>query len=152
MPAANPAPTAVTTSLEQAVAVALGRATARIQLQVEQALKGLGLTLTQHNALRILNGAGPGGLCGTEIAARMISAVPDMTRLLDRLADAGLVERERDPENRRFVTARITEAGRERVAAAIPVLDALHREQFKGLSEGQLRTLLELLQLARGPA
>ena len=151
MPTAPPAPPSVATSLEQAVAVALGRATARVQLQVEQALKGLGLTLTQHNALRILNGVWPGGLCGTQIAERMISAVPDMTRLLDRLVEAGLVERERDPENRRFVTARITEAGRERVAAAVPVLDALHREQFGHLSEAQLRTLLELLQLARGP-
>ena len=144
--------TPLATSLEQAVAVALGRTSARFALQTEQALKGLDLTLTQHNALRILNGAWPGGLCGTQVAERMISAVPDMTRLLDRLADAGLVVRERDPENRRFVTARITEAGRERVAAAVPVLDALHREQLKGLTEPQLKTLLDLLTLARGPA
>ena len=132
---------------EQTVVIALGRVTARIQHQVEQVLKTHGLTLTQHNALRILNGVWPGGLCGTEIGQRMISEVPDMTRLLDRMAEAGLIERERDPNNRRFVHARITDLGRERVATVAPILNELHRKQLGRLCEAQRKALHEALLL-----
>ena len=131
-------------SLEQRVAVAVGRAVHRLMHRMEQAIKPYGLTPTQYNVLRILNGAGPDGLCGTEIGRRLISQVPDVTRLLDRMEDAGLVERERDPNNRRFVTTRLTDAGREKLLETTPVLDQMHRETFQHLSEAQLRSLLEM--------
>ena len=131
-------------SLQQRVIVALGRAVYQAMHRMEQELKPFGLTPTQYNVLRILNGAGPDGLCGTEIGRRLISQVPDVTRLLDRLEDAGLVQRERDPNNRRFVTTRLTDAGREKLIETTPVLDQMQREMLKHLSEGQLRSLLEM--------
>ena len=67
-----------------------------------------------------------------------------MTRLLDRMEEAGLVERERDPNNRRFVNARLTDAGRERLIEITPLLDQMHRETFAHVSEEQLRSLLEM--------
>ena len=132
-------------SLEQRVVIALGRNFSRLLHRTEQLLKPYGLTPTQYNVLRILHGAGADGLCGTEIGKRLLSEVPDVTRLLDRMVDAGLVERERDPNNRRFVTARLTDGGREKLVETTPVLDQMHRETFKHLSETQLRSLLELL-------
>ncbi len=118
------APAALPISPEQRAVVALGRTFARIFHQTEQLLKPHDLTPTQYNVLRILNGAGPEGLCGSDIGRRLISQVPDMTRLLDRMAAAGLVERERDPKHRSFVTTRLTDAGREKLADATPALDA----------------------------
>jgi DNA-binding MarR family transcriptional regulator len=136
--------TALPVSLEQRAAIALGRAVSQMLHRMEQAMKPYGLTPTQYNVLRILNGAGPDGLCGTEIGRRLISQVPDVTRLLDRMVAAGLVERERDPGNRRFVTARLTDAGREKLIEITPILDQMHRETFKHFSEVQLRSLLEM--------
>ncbi|HEX8273039.1 MAG TPA: MarR family transcriptional regulator [Longimicrobiaceae bacterium] len=138
-------------SAEQRVAVALARVVSRGLYQAEQLIKPHGLTATQYNVLRILNGAGPEGLCGTEIGSRLVSPVPDMTRLLDRMAEAGLLVRERDPEHRRFVRARLTEAGRAKLLETTPVLDAMHREQFRRLSPEQLATLRSLLDLLADP-
>ena len=53
-----------------------------------EALKRFDITPTQYNVLRILRGAGASGLCRNEVRDRMISQVPDVTRLLDRLEDA----------------------------------------------------------------
>jgi MarR family transcriptional regulator, organic hydroperoxide resistance regulator len=133
-------------------AAEVGRAAARLQHQVEQALKPYDLTATQYNVLRILNGARPNGLCGTDIGNRLISRVPDMTRLLDRMAEAGLIERERDPRNRRFVTAHLTAAGEAKLVETTPVVEALNREQFRRLSAEQIATCLSLMGLIAAPA
>jgi DNA-binding MarR family transcriptional regulator len=134
-------------SPEQRAAVALGRVVSRIMYRMDQLLKPYGLTPTQYNVLRILNGAGAEGLCGTDIGARLLSPVPDMTRLLDRMAEAGLLVRERDPKQRRFVRARITEAGLEKLLETTPAIDALHREQFRRFTPEQIATLRSLLDL-----
>ena len=126
------------------MAVALGRAVSRQVHRLEQTLRPHGLTPSQYNVLRILHAAGPDGLYGTDIGARLISQGPDVTRLLDRMAEAGLVQRERDPDNRRFVTARLTTAGREKLYETTPVVDAALREHYRGFTPAQLRTLLEL--------
>ena len=60
------------------------------------------------------------------------------------MAEAGLVVRDRDPNNRRFVTARLTAAGRERLQETTPVIDAVLREHFRRFSPARLRTLLDL--------
>jgi MarR family transcriptional regulator, organic hydroperoxide resistance regulator len=75
-----------------------------------------GITLQQYNVLRILKGAGPGGLPTLEIADRLIEQAPGVTRLLDRLERKGLVKRERCPVDRRQVTCRITPEGRRLLA------------------------------------
>jgi DNA-binding MarR family transcriptional regulator len=128
-------------------AAEVGRAAARLQHEVERALKSYDLTATQYNVLRILNGARPDGLCGTDIGDRLISRVPDMTRLLDRMAEAGLIERERDPRNRRFVTAHLTAVGVAKLLETTPVVEALNREQFRRLSSEQIATCLSLMGL-----
>ena len=137
-------------SLQQRVVIALGQAFGQLAHSMEQALKPYGLTPTQYNVLRILNGAGEKGLCGRAVGDRMISKVPDVTRLLDRMVAAGWVVRERDRDNRRFVTARITEAGRDLLLETTPIIDAMHRDTFKHLSDAQLQAMLEMLQPALG--
>src|SRR6266480_3753059 len=73
-------------------------------------LKTEDLSATQYNVLRILRGAPEGLPCG-EVANRMITKDPDITRLLDRLEKRGLISRSREVKDRRTVTARITAAG-----------------------------------------
>jgi len=135
------------TRIEEKAAVELARTVARMVLQGEQLLRAHGLTTTQYNALRIINGAGPDGVCGTQVRDRLIANVPDVTRLLDRLEEAGLISRERDAENRRFVTARITAAGQRRLEETAPKVSELHQQQFARFTQAQIRTLLELLKL-----
>jgi DNA-binding MarR family transcriptional regulator len=109
------------------------------------------ITPTQYNVLRILRGAGADGLCRNEIRDRLVTQVPDVTRLLDRLEEAGLVGRERASDDRRIVTTRITKQGLkllERLDA--PVAEA-QRRALGHMSATQLRTLIELLALARSP-
>ena len=129
-------------SLQQRAAVALGRAVSAQVHRLEQALKPFELTPTQYNVLRILNRA-RGGLCSAEIGDRLISQGPDVTRLLDRMGEAGLVERERDPHNRRVVTTRITDAGLEKLHETTPIVDAALREHYRGFTRAQLNALLE---------
>lgn len=138
-------------SPQQRVGVALGRAVNQGLHRAEQVLKPHGLTTTQYNVLRILNGAGPEGLCGTEIGRRLLSQVPDVTRLLDRVEDAGLIVRVREPSNRRYVTARLTDAGRAKLLETTPLLDALHRAQFRRFSPEQLETFAALVALMADP-
>ena len=115
-------------------------------------LKPYGITSTQYNVLRILRGAGQDGLCRNEVRDRLIAQVPDVTRLLDRLEDAGLIARERSTTDRRLVATHITAAG----LALLEKLDApvfeMHRELLGHMSEEQLRTLIDLLAVAREKA
>lgn len=136
-------------SLEQEAYLSLGRTWSVLEHKVAEALKPHGITPTQYNVLRILRGAGQEGLCRNEVMERMIARVPDATRLLDRMEAGGLTERERSSEDRRFVTTRITKKGLQLLADLDEVIQDLHRRQFAGLDEGALRTLIDVLGLAR---
>ena len=108
-----------------------------------------GITGTQYNVLRILRGSEPDGLCRNELRDRMLSRMPDVTRLLDRMEESGLVERTRSTEDRRLVTTHITEKGGRLLDELGPLVAEEHRRRFAHLSEGQLRHLIELLTLVR---
>ena len=116
-----------------------------------EALKPHGITPTQYNVLRILRGAGQGGLCGREIAERLISNVPDVSRLLDRMEDMALLRRERDPSDRRHVTARITAKGQQELARSPPSLTAVARARVGRLSARQVASLIQCLAALREP-
>lgn len=123
----------------------------KLQYELGQLLKAHDLTLTQYNALRILRGAGKDGLPCHEIGGRMITKVPDITRLLDRLESRHLVSRARTEEDRRVVRARITSAGTAVVNALDTPLDSFHVQQLQHLSETEMRELNTLLRKARRP-
>jgi len=112
-------------------------------------LKGADLSPTQYNVLRILRGAGPGGLACGEIAERMITRDPDITRLLDRLARRGLVERVRDGHDRRVVTTTITAEGTNVLGQLDEPVEQLHARQLSHLGERSLARLVSLLERVR---
>lgn len=117
--------------------------------EVTALFAGYDLTPQQYNVLRILRGGDAGGLPCQVIGERMIQRVPDVTRLVDRLEAAKLVERARTPEDRRIVLVRITAAGRNVLAALDAPVDALHKKQFASLAPAELAELQRLLQKAR---
>jgi len=136
-------------SPEEEAYLNLVRTAALIQHAVGEELKPHGVTHTQYNVLRILRGAGKAGLCRHEIRDRMLTPVPDVTRLLDRLADAGLVSRERDAIDRRIVTARITDAGLGLLERLDPPTRELHERLLGHMSDASLARLSGLLSEAR---
>jgi DNA-binding MarR family transcriptional regulator len=130
--------------------LAVVRAAGGLLRGVEVLLNRHGLTAAQYNVLRILRGAGDRGACGREIASRLITAEPDITRLLDRMEKRGLISRRRDAKDRRFVTAWIAPLGLETLAALDAPVAALHRRQFGRLSEAELKRLMAALEKLRG--
>jgi DNA-binding MarR family transcriptional regulator len=125
--------------------VGILRTAAVLDHAVNEALKPHGLTGTQHNVLRILRGAGDAGLCGREVGERLIARVPDVSRLLDRLVETGLVARERSLDDRRHVTARITDAGRRMLDEVEPVIDEIEERFLGGLAPDALTELIAAL-------
>ncbi len=136
-------------SLEQEVFLNVLRTAALLEHALAERFKPHGLTLTQYNALRILRGAGREGLCRNDVRSRMLTPVPDATRLLDRLAERGLVVRGRDAGDRRFVTTRITPAGLELLAKLDGLIDEFHERELGHMSDPDLRRLARLLEQAR---
>jgi DNA-binding MarR family transcriptional regulator len=113
-----------------------------------EVLKTEDLSATQYNVLRILRGAPEGLPCG-EIASRMITRDPDITRLLDRMEKRRLISRCRETKDRRMVMARITPDGLKLLGRLDEPVEAAHRKQLGHLGRDQLRALTELLRSAR---
>jgi DNA-binding MarR family transcriptional regulator len=137
-------------SLEQEAFLNLQRTADALMHGLEAALKPVGLSPSQYNVLRILRGAGTEGLACRDVAERMVTRDPDITRLLDRLEARGLVVRARDREDRRVITVRITPGGLRLLQELEVSVAELPRQQLGHLGEQRLRTLIELLQVARG--
>jgi len=110
------------------------------------------ISATQYNVLRILRGealnSGGGLSCG-EIAERMVTRDPDITRLLDRLEKQRLISRCREKTDRRVVCVHITAAGRKLLATLDPLVHEAHRRQLGHLGEAKLKQLIALLEEAR---
>jgi DNA-binding MarR family transcriptional regulator len=111
-------------------------------------LKAEELSTTQYNVLRILRGSPQGLTCG-EIASRMITRDPDVTRLLDRMEKRGMISRSRESRDRRLVLARINPEGLKLVNRLDEPVQKIHRKQLGHMGKDRLRALAELLAAAR---
>ena len=109
------------------------------------------LTAQQYNALRLLRGVSPGTLPTLALAERLVSRAPDITRLLDKLAERGLIERQRPPDNRRTVRIGITAAGLTLLEKLDQPVRDCHARQLGHLRPAELKQLIQTLQAARGP-
>ena len=136
---------------EEAAFLNLMRTTDMLSRGLVKVLKTEGLSATQYNVLRILRGARKGLACG-EIAARMITRDPDITRLLDRLEKRSLISRSRETGDRRTVMARITADGLKILARLDKPVADFHRKQLSHMGQRRLGLLTELLGAARAEA
>ena len=117
--------------------------------EVNDLLKPEKLSAPLYNVLRILRGTKEDGLPCKEIALRLVSRDPDVTRLTDRLLRLGLAERRRSAKDRRVVRVSITAEGREILSRLDDRVADLHLRQFGLLSRKKLRKLLATLELIR---
>ncbi|MFD4788969.1 MarR family winged helix-turn-helix transcriptional regulator [Streptomyces sp. NPDC058459] len=101
------------------------------------------LTHFDYHVLVVLSQAGEGKLRMTALADRTNATLPRLSHVVRRLEERGLVARFPCPEDKRATDARLTEAGREKLAAAAPghvatarhhVIDALTPEQLDQLA------------------
>jgi DNA-binding MarR family transcriptional regulator len=135
-------------SAEEAAFLDLLRTADLLARGADGVLKSEDLSLTQYNVLRILRGAPDGLPCG-EIASRMITRDPDITRLLDRMEKRGLISRTRESRDRRMVLTRLTPEGLQLVDSLDEPVQSIHRKQLGHMGKVQLRALAELLATAR---
>ncbi len=76
-------------------------------------LRPYGLTGPQYNILRILNGSLPKGLSVLDIKSRMLDRSSNVSRLVEKLRLAGMVERVPHSQDRRMVIVTISESGKK---------------------------------------
>jgi DNA-binding MarR family transcriptional regulator len=136
-------------SLEEEVYLNLQRTAESLSRRLVDELKASGLSPTQYNVLRILRGAGAEGLACGELAERMVTRDPDITRLLDRLEASGMVTRAREQKDRRVITTRITREGLRLLSELDPTVARLHKQQLQRLGKERLRAIIELLEQMR---
>lgn len=138
-------------SIEEEAFLNLLRSADSLERSFHLRMRDWGVTSTQYNVLRILRGASPNPLTCSAIGERMITAVPDITRLLARLKSMNLIEQERDDQDRRVVWTRISEAGIEKLRAMDPIIQQFPRELFSHMRKEEVEQLIHLLEKARGP-
>ena len=136
-------------SLEEEAFLNLGRTFEMLQEKVIELLKQYQLTATQYNMLRILRGAGPDGLTCSQATERMLTADPDVTRLLDRMEARHLIARERSQQDRRVVITRITAEGLALAAEIDQPLADLLRSLMGHAGRGRLVELINILETLR---
>lgn len=119
--------------------------------RVEAALKRAGLPpLAWYDVLLELARAEEGRLRHKELAARMLLEKYNLTRLIDRMAAGGAVERVLDETDQRGAAIRITPRGRELREKMWPVYrDAVAASFSARFDDGELAMLASLLQRVR---
>ena len=133
----------------QEALVALLRTSDELRRFLAGTVQPAGVTLQQYNVLRILRGAGEGGLPTLEVADRMIEQTPGVTRLIDRLAENGWVERHRCGEDRRRVLCSITDEGLSLLESLDDDVEASDRAALGDLDDDEVARLTELLDRMR---
>ena len=136
-------------SVEEETLLNVMRTADCVQRAFQRATREWGVTSTQYNVLRILRGAHPSGLTCTAIGSRMITADPDITRLLSRLKNLKLIRQQRDRHDRRVLWTHISDSGLELLRQMDPVVLRTPKDLLGHLTESELAELTRLLELAR---
>jgi len=136
-------------SVQQEVSISIQRTSDQIQYRFAKLFKEYQLTQSQYNVLRILRGEGA-PLPSLEIASRMISIVPAVTSLIDKLEKRELVRRKRSTKDRRVWYVALTSKGKKLVEKMDQPNLEMHSWLIGHLSKKESHQLLELLEKARG--
>ena len=133
--------------------LSIQRTASLLAADFQRVLKPHGLSEATYNVLRILRGALAEDVARTcsEIGEHMVTPVPDVTRLVDRLESRGLVLRTRDIEDRRIVRVSITDEGLAILAQLDGPVSRSHRSQLGHVSDAELARLISLLAKVRQP-
>jgi DNA-binding MarR family transcriptional regulator len=138
-------------SLEQEAFLGLWRTFDRLRALEDELFAEYELTSQQYNALRLLRHDHPAPIRTLELAARLVSRAPDITRLLDKLEQRQLIVRDRPADNRRIVRVGITAVGIALLDEIREPLAECHSSQLGHLTRKDLKALVSLLEAARLP-
>lgn len=139
-------------SIAQEVYLSLVISSSQLSYEVDVLMRKHGLTQPQYNVLRILRGAGRDGLGRNEVRERLVTTMPDVTRLLDRMEASGLILRKQCEVDRRQTKTTLTEAGGKLVRKLDIPLDKLHQKHTDGIEESELKRMLAVLSRLRANA
>lgn len=138
-------------SLEQEVFLNLWRTYDRLRTFEDELFARWQLTPQQYNVLRLLHAQHPSPLPTLALANRLVSRAPDITRMLDKLEERGLIGRDRPADNRRVVQVGISAAGLALLREIAEPLRDCHARQLGHLPPADLKRLAALLRRARQP-
>lgn len=138
-------------SPEQETYLTLWRAYDRLRALEDEVFAAWELTAQQYNLLRLLRAEQPRAVPTLTLATRLVSRAPDITRMLDKLAARGLVERQRTESDRRAVLVTITAAGLELLRQLREPLRRCHLRQLGHMAPDELHELTRLLRKAGQP-
>ncbi len=117
---------------------------------VGQELKEFGITEPQFNVLRILHGRKGMPITVQEIQEQMVQRTSNVTRIVDKLLDKGLVDRHECSANRRKMDVTITAEGVKMLAILGQKLYQYHGPMAQNLTEVDAQTLTKLIIKLRG--
>jgi len=123
----------------------------RLRILEDSLFQKHGITAQQYNALRLLRGNQEAGIQTLDLARKLVSRAPDITRLLDKLEENGWIARDRPKENRRVVLVKITNAGLKLLKTIDPEVLQCGIQQLGHLPENDVQLLIKLLKEARNP-
>jgi len=138
-------------SPQQEVFLNLWRTYDRLRLFEDALFTQYDLTAQQYNALRLIRAAHPEKVPTLNLASKLVSRAPDITRLLDKLKERGLIDRERPTHNRRIVKIGMTPAGNILLDELTRAVRDCHMRQLGHLRPAEMRALVDLLKKARQP-
>ena len=138
-------------SPEQEAFLSLWRTYDRLRMLEDELFAGFDLTAQQYNALRLLRAEHPDPIPTLTLAERLVSRAPDITRLLDKLEQRGVIARTRNPDDRRSVLVGISEPGLALLDRIAGPLRDCHARQLGHLPADDLKKLAALLKAARAP-
>jgi DNA-binding MarR family transcriptional regulator len=130
--------------LGRRVGYQMKRAEHALRLEMDGALRGVGLTTPQYAALSVLEDEA--GLSGAALARRCFVTPQTMNQILMNLQGSGMVERRPHPEHGRVLSAYLTRKGAELVALAHGEVGAIEERMLAGLDSGERSRLLEALR------
>lgn len=129
----------------------LMRAAESVTARTSRPMTAADLTISQFGVLEALLHKGP--LCQRDLAAKILKSSGNMTMVIDNLEKRGLVRRERDSADRRYLTVQLTDSGRELIVTVFSeVREAIVAEMgvLSAVELEQLGTLCKKLGLQRG--
>lgn len=129
----------------------LMRAAESVTSRTSRPMAAAGLTISQFGVLEALLHKGP--LCQRDIAAKILKSTGNITMVIDNLEKQGLVRRERDMEDRRYLTVHLTEKGTTLINKVFADVEASIVVEMSALSaeeQEQLGSLCKKLGLKGG--
>lgn len=136
-------------SAAQEALLGISRTASLLDRVLTRTLAPYKISPAQYNVLRILRGAGAAGLPTLAIRCRMIDPSAAITRLVDKLEEAGLVVRSRASDDRREVRCRITPGGLVLLTELEPILVANHVMVADEVSVEELNVVIRTMDRVR---